>query len=170
VDGETKLAGGTLKLEASGSTGAYTETAGSDEGSGLMTITGAFAWSGGGVQSPLKQTGGGACAITGSTTAYLYGGSIETESPVEISNPDFITANSATVTTTSTIDLAKGFVMAVNGGDNATFSAAGLGANTGATYGLGADSLVLTGGKTTVPAGSKLENGPTKARSNRPSA
>ncbi len=112
------------------------------------------------MDAAIKQTGGASFAISGSTTAYMTGGSLETTSPIEISDPNFITAGNAKVTTTGVLTFAKGLVVQPNGGDNATFTAAGIGPNTGATYGLAADSLILTGGKTTVASSSTLRSGP----------
>jgi hypothetical protein len=78
---------------------------------------------------------------------------------VTISNSDFLTAGTS-LTTTSTITLANGLDLYTGGGDNGTFTAAGIGPNTAANYGFGADTLILTGGTTTVASGSTLESGP----------
>jgi hypothetical protein len=87
--------------------------------------------------------------------------SITTESPVTIGNPSFETGGSTTsITTTSTIALAPGLTLGT-GGDIGTFIAAGVTPNTGPTYGFGADTLILTGGTTTVATGTTLYSGPT---------
>lgn len=86
--------------------------------------------------------------------------SITTESPVTIANSSFEMGGSTTsVTTTSTITLANGLDLS-NEGDDGTFTAAGIGPNTGPNYGFGADTLNLTGGTTSVASGDTLESGP----------
>jgi hypothetical protein len=88
------------------------------------------------------------------------GSSITTESPVTIGNSTFETGGTTTsVTTTSTITLAPGLSLGTEGNDG-TFTAAGIGPNTGPKYGFGADALVLTGGTTSVASGNTLESGP----------
>jgi hypothetical protein len=87
------------------------------------------------------------------------GSSMTTESPITITNPEFNT--SGPITTTSTITLAEGLTIDHQGGGNhATFTAAGITANAGPTYGFGGDALHLTGGTTTVAPGTTLESGP----------
>jgi hypothetical protein len=86
--------------------------------------------------------------------------SITTGSPVTIGNPAFEMGGATTsVTTTSTITLAPGLSLATEG-DDGTFTAAGVGPNAGPKYGFGADTLVLTGGTTSVASGNTLESGP----------
>jgi hypothetical protein len=86
--------------------------------------------------------------------------SITTGSPVTIGNPTFEMGGSTTsVTTTSTITLTPGLSLGTEG-DDGTFTAAGVGPNAGPKYGFGADTLVLTGGTTSVASGNTLESGP----------
>jgi hypothetical protein len=69
ASGETKLTGGALTLEGPGSTGAYSEAGGSMTGAGPLTVTGAFEWSHGELDTALEQTGGHSFAINGSGQA-----------------------------------------------------------------------------------------------------
>jgi hypothetical protein len=128
-----------------------------------LSVGGEILWSSGQISTEiaLKQGPGSSLTIgPGETQAYLdYGSSITTASPVTISNPNFLTAGTS-LTTSSTITLADGLDLSTGGGNNGTFTAAGIGPNASPVYGFGADSLILTGGTTTVPAGSTLESGP----------
>ncbi|MEA2312313.1 MAG: fibronectin-binding autotransporter adhesin [Solirubrobacteraceae bacterium] len=156
----TTVGGGTLHLTHGSATGDYTETGGQLDGAGPLSVSGAFSWSQGQIDSTaVNQTGGGAFSITGTQQAYLIGGRLGTTSPVSITNPAFITASAATLTTSQAITLADGLSIPVNGGNNATFTAGGIGPNAGPSYGFGADSLVLTGGSTTVATGHALRSG-----------
>ncbi len=161
---ETMISNGALELEDAAETGGLTMSNGSLGGPGSLALTGAFSWTGGEISSPhaikITQSGGASFSISGSTRPYLTGGTIETTSPVSITNAELITAGNAQLTTTSTITLASGYNLHVNGGDNGTFTAAGLTANAGPEYGFGDDALVLTGGTTTVANGHTLTNGP----------
>ncbi len=85
------------------------------------------------------------------------GSSISTESPITIDNPEFNARGP--ITTTSTISFAPGVSIDPSRADATTFTAAGVAANSGPSYGFGGDPLVLTGGQTTVAAGTKLESG-----------
>ena len=165
--GTLQIAGGTLDLanSADASTvGNVTLTSnGVLQGPSPLTIDGSFNWTGQGQLNAniVQNDGSGTCFnITGTTgQLYMTGGSVQTSCQVSIDNPGFITAGNATVTTPTTLDFAPGLQIPVNGGNNATFTAAGVAANSGPTYGTGADSLVLTGGATTVAAGTTLESG-----------
>lgn len=108
----------------------------------------------------LTQGPGASLTIGGSSQVEVHSGdSITTESPITITNPEFNT--SGPITTTSTITLAEGLTIDHEaGGDYATFTAAGITANAGPTYGFGGDALHLTGGTTRVAAGTTLESGP----------
>jgi hypothetical protein len=108
----------------------------------------------------LTQGPGASLTIGGSSQVEVHpGDSITTESPITITNPEFNT--SGPITTTSTITFAEGLTIDHQGGGNhATFTAAGVTANAGPTYGFGGDALHLTGGTTTVAAGTTLESGP----------
>ncbi len=160
----TTIALGSLTCDTSATTATLKITGGTLAGSGTISASGAVKWVGeGGALSgtvKLKQAGGSTFAVEGTGRFYLYGGTVETGSPVTLGDPEFITANDAQLKTTSTITLGSGLVVPANGGDNATFTAAGIGANTGAEYGFAADALVLTGGTTTVAPGHTLVSGP----------
>jgi hypothetical protein len=120
-------------------------------------------WSSGQIAEKLAITQGADSSLTigpGESQAYLdYGSSIATASPVTITNRNFLTAGTS-LSTTSTITLANGLTLYTGGGDDGTFTAAGIGPNTGPKYGFGADTLNLTGGTTTVASGEQLESGP----------
>ena len=154
---------GTLAVNGAATTGNVTLSGGLISGAGQLSVDGTFDWTAQAqLDADIVQTdGSGTCfTISGTGQAYLTGGSVQTSCQVTISNPGFITAGNATVTTTSTLDFADGLDIPVNGGDNATFTAAGIAANAGPTYGTGGDSLVLTGGSTTVAHGNTLDSGP----------
>ena len=160
----TSLSGGALVFDGAGTTGNVTVSGGSISGPAQLTVDGSFNWSAQAQLDPniVQNDGSGTCFnITGTGgQLYLTGGSIQTSCQVSIDNPGFITAGNATVTTTSTLDFATGLQIPVNGGDNGTFTAAGVAANGGPTYGTGADNLVLTGGTTHVVSGNTLVSGP----------
>jgi hypothetical protein len=127
-----------------------------------LELSGPMEWSSGQLAEKVAvvQSAGSSLTIPPGTQPYLiYGSSITTASPITITNPDFLTANTS-VTTSSTITLASGLNLFTEGGDDGTFTAAGIGPNSGPTYGFGADTLILTGGTTTVPSGQTLESGP----------
>jgi len=112
---------------------------------------------GGGIE--LTQGPGSTLTIGGTSQVEVHpGSSISTESPLTIDNPEFNT--SGPITTTSTITFGPGVSIDQEGGDFATFTAAGVTPNSEPKYGFGGDTLVLTGGETTVAAGTKLESGP----------
>ena len=161
---QTSVSGGGLVLNGAGTTGNVTLSGGSISGSAQLTIDGTFNWN---AQAQLdanilQNDGSGTCFnITGTTgQLYMTGGSVQTSCQVSIDNPGFITAGNATLTTTSTLDLGPGLQIPINGGDNATFTAAAVAPNSGPTYGTGADNLVLTGGTTHVVSGDTLVSGP----------
>ena len=111
---------------------------------------------GGGIE--LTQGPGSTLTIGGTSQVEVHpGSSISTESPITIDNPEFNT--SSPITTTSTITFGPGISIDQEGGDHATFTAAGVTPNSEPKYGFGGDTLVLTGGETTVAAGTKLESG-----------
>jgi hypothetical protein len=127
-----------------------------------LELSGPMEWSSGQIAEKVAviQGPGSSLTIPPGTQPYLiYGSSINTASPITITNPDFLTANTS-VTTSSTITLASGLDLFTEGGDDGTFTAAGIEPNSGPTYGFGADTLNLTGGTTTVPSGQTLESGP----------
>ncbi len=127
-----------------------------------LEVGGAIEWASGQLAEHVAviQGPGSSLTIPPGTQPYLiYGSSINTASPITITNPDFLTAYTS-VTTSSTITLANGLDLFTEGGDNGTFTAAGVGPNSGPTYGFGADTLILTGGTTTVPSGETFESGP----------
>ena len=133
------------------------------KGPQALTVSGAIVWSSGQIAENLAITQGAGSSLTigpGESQAYLdYGSSIATASPVTITNRNFLTAGTS-LSTTSTITLANGLTLYTGGGDDGTFTAAGIGPNTGPKYGFGADTLNLTGGTTTVASGDLLESGP----------
>jgi hypothetical protein len=140
----TTIDGGSMKLKTAGSTGSLSLGEDSNlEGSGSIDVTGNFDWTGGELEHmTVKQTGSGTCVIAGTGRVYLYAGSsLETESTIQISTPEFLTDENPTVMTTGKIQLAKGLDM--SGGDG-TFTASELGENEGSSYGFGTSDLVLT--------------------------
>ncbi len=140
----TTIDGGGMKLKAAGTTGSLSLGEASNlEGPGSIALTGNFDWTGGVLEEmAITQTGSGTCVIGGTGRVYLYAGSsLETQSTIQISTPEFLTNENPTVTTTGKIDLAKGLDM--SGGDG-TFTASELGENEGSTYGFGTSDLVLT--------------------------
>jgi hypothetical protein len=128
-----------------------------------LELGGPMVWSSGQVSEKIAIVQGAGTNLTieePGTQPYLdYGSSITTASPITINNSGFLTAGTS-VTTSSTITLANGLDLFTGGGDNGTFSAAGIGPNSGPAYGFGADTLILTGGTTTVASGHTLESGP----------
>jgi hypothetical protein len=129
----------------------------------ILEVSGPVKWSSGQEREIELRQGAG---TTFSIEPGLYpdldpGSTIMTESPIVIENPDFeFGGSSSFVTTTSTITVAPGLRLYTGGGDDGTFTAAGIGPNVGPKYGLGGDSLILTGGATTVASGNTLESGP----------
>jgi hypothetical protein len=165
----TAVGGGTLNIGPSAAqTGDLTvaTTNSNLNGPGALSVAGNISWTGGQI-SPnsslaITQTGSGSFGITGAGLTYLKGGSITTAANVTISDPAFLTAaprDTPTITTSGTLDLAPGLDIPANGGNTATFTAAGVGANPGPTYGVGSDTLVLTGATTTVAGGNTLQSG-----------
>jgi hypothetical protein len=129
----------------------------------VLEVSGPVKWSSGQEEHiELRQGAGSTFSIEPGLYPDLDPGStITTASPITIENPDFeFGGGSSFVTTTSTITLAPGLRLYTGGGDDGTFTAAGIGPNSGPRYGLGGDSLVLTGGTTTVASGTTLETGP----------
>ena len=115
----TAISGGTLELAGPAETGLLALSAGDVTGtlSSSLTVSGSIEWSGGsigngnGFSSKLKliQTGGGTFSIFGTAETRVLGGvavSIETTSPVSITNPKFRLTENARLTTTSTVTLA----------------------------------------------------------------
>ena len=150
IEGETKIAGGTLELAGPGSTGAFKIASGSCSGAGPLTVTGTFTWESGGCSLSMKQTGGNSFKIIGTQRPYLTGGTIETTSPIEIENKEFITANSPTLKTTSTIKFAPG-EYPENGGGSVDMFAAGY-ITTGATW-VRNYKLTVTGSSSKIEGG-----------------
>jgi hypothetical protein len=129
----------------------------------ILEVSGPVKWSSGQEEKiELRQGAGSTFSIEPGLYPDLDPGStITTESPIMIENPDFeFGGGSSFVTTTSTITLAPGLQLYTGGGDGGTFTAAGIEPNSGPDYGLGGDSLILTGGTTTVASGTTLETGP----------
>ena len=111
---------------------------------------------GGGIE--LTQGPGSTLTIGGTSQVEVHpGSSISTESPITIDNPEFNT--SGPITTASAITFGPGVSIDQEGGDHATFTASGVTPNSEPKYGFGGDTLVLTGGETTVAPGTKLESG-----------
>src|ERR1700722_9245363 len=111
----------------------------------------------------LTQGAGSTLTIAGTSQVEVHpGSSMSTGSPITIENPELNA--SGPITTTSTIAFGPGISIDGSGGNHATFTAAGIAANSGPKYGFGGDALVLTGGETTVAAGTKLESGPIELR------
>ncbi len=130
----------------------------------LLVLGGPLTFSGGQIRNvTIVQAAGTSVSIPEAASVppdLDPGSSITTGSPVTIGNPTFQTGGSETgIDTTSTITLTPGLSLGTEG-DVATFTAAGIGPNTGPRYGFGADSLNLTGGTTTVASGTTLESGP----------
>ncbi len=156
ITGLTTVTSGTLTLGGPGSTGSYTETGGEAAGAGTLTVNGDISWSGGQSTLNMKQPGGHTFTVTGTSQAYsMDGATIETESPVEIEDPNFI-SDGSTLKTTSTIKFAA-TEFSANGGDSFKMFAAGF----------------ITSGATEVPnynltatgTSSKIEGGPFKVPS-----
>src|SRR5207245_2672329 len=95
----TTVSNGQLTINTAGTTKDLTQSGGNLGGTGNLAVTGAFSWTNGQFSSPgpftVSQTGGGSFAISGSSQAYLEGGSISTTSDVSITNPAFITTGNA---------------------------------------------------------------------------
>jgi hypothetical protein len=130
-----------------------------------LEVSGPIKWSSGQEEHiDLRQGPGTSLAIEPGLYPDMDPGStISTESPIMLENATFeFGGASSFVTTTSTINLAPGLELYTGGGDGGTFTAAGIGPNSGPKYGLGGDSLTLTGGTTTVASGNTLESGPLK--------
>jgi hypothetical protein len=134
-----------------------------------LTVAANFDWGGtGSGTARLNGAGGSGLAISSgpltidgsSSTPLLLAGSLNTgSSTVSITNPGFQASSGTSVTTASTITLGS----TVNvGGSGATFTAAGVNATGGLaqTYGFGTNTLVLTGGTTTVASANTLDTGP----------
>jgi len=137
-----------------------------------LTVAADFDWGGSGsgdatLDDPTIVTGSdlaiesGPLTIDGATSTPVFdAGSIDTGgSAVSITNASFETSGTPTLTTTSTITFGSGVNVT---GSGSTFTAAGVEATGGSpqTYGVGGDSLVLTGGTTTVASGETLASGP----------
>jgi hypothetical protein len=130
-----------------------------------LEVSGPIKWSSGQEEHiNLRQGPGTSLAIEPGLYPDMDPGStISTESPIMLENATFeFGGASSFVTTTSTINLAPGLELYTGGGDGGTFTAEGIGPNSGPKYGLGGDSLTLTGGTTTVASGNTLESGPLK--------
>ncbi len=158
VSGTTTSSGnGELFLTDPGTTGSLEMDSGRLDGPGTLAVAGDVNWQGGliGNGLSLTQPGGHQFTIGGNATHYLYGGTLTTGSPVTLSAPNLLTAANGSLTTASTLDVSSGVDVPVNGGDNASFSAARLIAPSAPSnpWGFGRDDLTLTGGTTTIPAG-----------------
>ena len=133
---ETGVRGGNLELAGPAETGSLSISSGDLNGTGSasLAVSGKVEWDGGsigngnGSTSKLKlvQTGGDPFSIFGSSEARLLRGagvSIETTSPVSITNHRFRLAEGVTLATTSTITLGP---VEFEGGGIGTLTAAGL--------------------------------------------
>jgi len=172
VGGTTVNSGG-LDLYTDATTGTFLETGGTVNAQAsavTLHVTGAATWSGGALSGAggdtltLSQAPGTTFDISGTGQAYLIGDTISTQSPVFITDPNFITTTNgavrAAITTTSTLGFANGLVEPLNGGNGATFTAAGLAPHSDtSTYGT-YNSVVLTGGASTIPSGGNFQTGP----------
>ncbi len=73
-------------------------------GPGSLSVSGNISFTGGEISyfAPISttQTGGGSFTISGSNLAYFNGGSVNTTSPVTITNTDFVLGDGGTFTTT----------------------------------------------------------------------
>ena len=154
LTGAVKLEAGTLELEGELSAGSLTISGGTLEGTGTLSVSGPVVWEAkageisGSVK--VKQGAGSTFKIEGSSRFYFYGGTVESESPVTITAPEFIGADGAKLTTTSTITLAADS-FTNNGGSGQVLSAGGFITSGNTT--LPDFELKLTGNK------SKLEGG-----------
>ncbi|MGN6869513.1 MAG: beta strand repeat-containing protein [Solirubrobacteraceae bacterium] len=158
--GATTISGGTLNLGPAGATGgSFTESGGGFNGPGALALSGNFSWTGGNISQSgavtITQAAGQTFSVSGTTQAYLQGGSISTQSPVTISNTSFIAAGGPTLTTTSTVTFAPGSYES-NGGSHLQITAAGF-VLSGDTA-LPDYDLIQLGGTTTVPSGSTLSS------------
>ena len=177
--GSLEITGGSLTLTSTTDGSAIDNFALDDTGSftapasQTVTVTGNFEW---GQESTdeqqqllnavIKQTGGGSFAIDGNPTGDGLGGpqltgsaSIDTSSPVSITNGLFGATGAQTLTTTGTITLGEIQLDALT--SEATITAAAIAAepaNAG-IYGFWDANLVLTGGTTTVATNTTLEAG-----------
>jgi hypothetical protein len=149
---------GSLTLEEQSDMKAFNGTFGFHVDGAIIDSPGKLEGEKGGMA--ITQGPGSTLTIGGTSQVEVHpGSSMTTESPITIANPEFNT--SGPITTTSTITLAEGLTIDHQGGGNhATFTAAGITANAGPTYGFGGDALHLTGGTTTVAPGTTLESGP----------
>ncbi|MDQ6805199.1 MAG: hypothetical protein M3065_09585, partial [Actinomycetota bacterium] len=127
-----------------------------------VTVSGTFTWGGGVAGAATLNNGPGAAlaiaagtvTMDNSSTPTLDGGSVSTATAVAL-GAKLTVAGPAALSTTSTITAG-----ATVAGTGATFTAAGVAAGTTGTYGFGTNSLVLTGGTTTVASGNTLDTGP----------
>ncbi len=148
------ITSGTLNLGAASTVGDFAMSGGSLAGQGL-SVGGGFSWTGGVIGNgsasamPINQTGGGNFSITGTGQPYLYGAALSTTSPVSISNTNFISAYSSTLSTTDTVTFAPG---TYNSGAP-TIDAAGFNISGNTTFG---GLLLQTGGTTSLPGGTTL--------------
>ncbi|HZE16038.1 MAG TPA: hypothetical protein VE197_10190, partial [Mycobacterium sp.] len=115
--GNLTISGGSLTLAGpEGSTiASFTESGGSLDGPGALTLSGTFSWSGGNISVKsalaITQTSGQTFSIGGKNTPILGGGSISTASPVSITNTNFAAykyTSDSTLSTTSTATFAPG--------------------------------------------------------------
>jgi hypothetical protein len=177
--GSLQITGGSLTLTSTTDGSAIDNFALDDSGSftaagsQTVTVTGNFEW---GQETTdeqqqllnavIKQTGGGSFAIDGDPTGAGLGGpqltgiaSIDTSSPISITNGLFGASGSQTLKTTGVITL--GEIQLDGLSSEATVTAAAIAAqpaNAG-TYGFWDANLVLTGGTTTVATNTTLEAG-----------
>ena len=165
--GSLTINGGTLTL--SSTTDQSTIDALSLDGSGelsgpstqTVTVTGGFEWGGCSpscgttyLNATIDQTGSGSSLDIDGSGSFdnnpdFLGGSITTSEPVSITNANFesTASGSLSLTTTSTIDAGSVQLLGVG---NITFSAAGLLPTASLDYGFGAAPVDLTGGTTTI--------------------
>ena len=162
--GATTVDGGELDLYVNATTGTFTESGGAVYAQAnpvTLSVTGAATWSGGQLQGgsgdilTLSQASGTTFTINGTAQAYLIGDTISPQSPVTISNPNFIsTVNgsvAAALTTTSTVTFAPG-TYSQNGGSGTAITAAGF-IFTGSTT-LQDENLHLTGTSSSITGSS----------------
>ena len=158
--GSLSISGGSLRVNSltdSSTLDDLTLSGGTLQSNITISVDGNISWTGGSLGAVVSQTGGGSCAISGSGTPVLATNGISTTSSVTITNPHLATMGGG-LATTGTLTLGAGVSIAASGAQ-ATFQAATLAPNTGASYGFGSAALVLTGSGSTVAAGTTLTAG-----------
>lgn len=167
--GEFEINGGGVNLATNMSSTSFDEYGGfltaAAAADPTLTLTGPGEWTQGEIDGDggdtltISQGSGTSFTVSGTAQAYLIGDTISSASPIAIDSSGMITTTNgsimAAVTTTSTLSFGNGDVVGQGG---AVFTAAGLAAHSDpAEYGLANNQLVLTGGSTTIPAGTTLE-------------